>query len=263
MDCIIAAGGALAPDDPLYPYTGGKPKSLLQIGERTMLEHIVAALQGSRSVEEIIVAGLEEKDAPAALLDLKRPPIFLPEQGKLLENVRAGMHWVSEHRPQTNLLLFCTSDIPLLNTSVVDSFIDACRPFDRLIYYNVVTRENMERRFPGSNRTFVRLKDASVAGGDILLAHTRVMQANPGLWQALVDGRKQAWKLARIVGLWTVFKLLIGQLSLAEVERLAGKLAGEPVRIFNSPYPELAMDVDKPAQVEVLQRALSTSAPHP
>ncbi|HSM58227.1 MAG TPA: nucleotidyltransferase family protein [Candidatus Sulfomarinibacteraceae bacterium] len=261
MDCIVAAGGTLAPDDPLYPYTKGKPKSLLQLGQQTMLEHIVAALRGSRYVDDIIVVGLDRDQAPPSLLELTRPPIFLGEQGKLLQNMRSGFEWVAANHPEARTVLLSTSDIPLLNASIVDNFVDACRPFDRLAYYNVVTRETMEKRFPNSNRTFVRLKGLSVAGGDLMLAKTRVIHSNPELWQALIDGRKQAWKLARIVGLWTVFKLLIGQLSLAEVESKASKLVGEPVRILNSPYPELAMDVDKPAQVEALHYALSAAAP--
>lgn len=262
MDCIIAAGGATAPGDPLYPFTNGKPKSLLQLGQQTMLEHIVGALRRSRYVDDIIVTGLNREEAPLPLLEPERPPLFLGEHGKVLENVHAGLQWVLDNHPESETVLISTADIPLLNTGVVDSFVDACRPFDHLVYYNVVTRENMEKRFPNSNRTFVRLKGMSVAGGDLILAQTRVIHSNPELWQALVDGRKHAWKLARIVGLWTVFKLLIGQLSLAEVESLASKLAGEPVRILNSPHPELAMDVDKPAQIDVLRRALSAAGSH-
>ena len=35
MDCVITAGGVPKPDDPLYVYTQGKPKALLEINGRS------------------------------------------------------------------------------------------------------------------------------------------------------------------------------------------------------------------------------------
>ena len=59
MHCLILAGGVVRPDDPLYPYTKGNPKALIDMGGRTMLERVVEALQASSYVEDILVVGVE------------------------------------------------------------------------------------------------------------------------------------------------------------------------------------------------------------
>ena len=38
MHCLIIAGGTVRPEDALYPYTHGRPKALIDMGGRTMLE---------------------------------------------------------------------------------------------------------------------------------------------------------------------------------------------------------------------------------
>jgi hypothetical protein len=107
--------------------------------------------------------------------------------------------------------------------------------FDHLVYYNLVTRETMETRFPQSKRTFVRLRDAEVAGGDILLVKSTVVASNESLWQALTDARKHAWRLARLVGLGTLFRLLTRRLTISEIEATASRMFGAPVRVLAQP----------------------------
>lgn len=260
MDCIIAAGGNIVPNDPLFHYTKGKPKSLLEFGGHSMLEYVLRAVQGTRDIERIVIIGVEETDAPSALRESKASLTFLPDMGGLVQNIHTAINHVSQRQPDPGPLLLTTADIPLLSSSVLAQFIDSCRPFDRLAYYNLVSRETLEQAFPNSRRTFVKLKGMEVAGGDLVLAHPRIIHTNPDLWEAMYDARKHAWRLARLVGPWTILKLLTRQLTIEEIESLAGRLIGEPVRIINSPYAELAMDVDKPHQVELVRGALEHRA---
>ena len=45
MHCLIIAGGTVRPEDALYPYTHGRPKALIDMGGRTMLERVVGTLK--------------------------------------------------------------------------------------------------------------------------------------------------------------------------------------------------------------------------
>jgi hypothetical protein len=92
-----------------------------------------------------------------------------------------------------------------------------------------------------------------VAGGDILIARPEVAETNPEIWQSLANARKHAWRLARIVGLGTLARFLLHRLSLADAEAAAERLVGCPVRVLVSPHAELAMDADKPHQVDLLR----------
>ena len=250
MHCLILAGGLDAPDDPLYVLTQGKPKALLDMNGRTMLERIIDALQASDSVADVVVVGLGSDMG----MRFARPVIHVPDQGSLTGNLIAGADCLHELYPDEEAFLLCTADIPTITQEIVDAFVESCRPFDRAAYYNMIRREVMESRFPHSKRTFVRLKGQEIAGGDMNIVRFDVVQNNHELLQALTNARKHAWRLARIVGWRMILKLLLRQISPSDIEDESERILGRRAKIFLSPYAELGMDADKPEQVELLRK---------
>ena len=252
MDCIVVAGGVPKEDDLLYEYTQGKPKALLDMNGRTMLERVIDALQSAQQVEEILVVGLGSDMG----MQFRRPVHHLPGTGNLVSNVIVGVEWFLERQPDLPAILTSSADIPLLTGEMIDVFIDMCRPFDHGMYYNFVTKEAMESRFPGSRRTFTRLKDGQVAGGDISLIQPSLIQVNRALWDALADARKHGWQVARAVGLRVLLKLLTRRLSFADIEELGLRLTEHPMKVILNPFAEMAMDGDKPHQIDLLREEL-------
>lgn len=255
MDCVVTAGGIPDPEDPLYRYTQGRPKALIDMEGRTMLERTMDALQTAHGVDRIVVAGLED----AMGMQFQRPvDKFLPDQGSLVGNALAGFNWLQESSGSGNMetVLFCSSDVPAITGALVDEFIARCEPFDKFVYYIFVTKQAMEERFPTSNRTYVKLKGVQIAGGDLAIGRVEVITENEALWIALTDARKHAWKLARFVGLGTLLKFITRQMSLGDAEATAARVLQNPVQIVLNPPAELAMDVDKPQQVELLRADL-------
>lgn len=259
MHCLIIAGGTVGPDDPLYGYTLGKPKTFIDMGGRTMLERVVAALQASSYVEDILVVGPDKQMVADAGLSFARPVEFLPDQGGMVPNMLGGVSWFSRNRPGTEVILGCTGDIPTLTGRVVDEFIEACRPWDKGVYYNFVTREKLEKRFPNSRRTYSRYGDIEAAGGDMLIARIDVAERNRSLLESVTKARKQPWRVANVVGLRMLLKFLLHSLSIADVEATAARALGAPVKIILDGPPELAMDADKPFQVEMLRAEFAGS----
>jgi molybdopterin-guanine dinucleotide biosynthesis protein A len=252
MHCIITAGGRPEPDDALYVYTQDKPKALLDMCGRTMLERVVDALQASRYVEDVVVVGLGSDMG----MSFQRPVYHLSDHGGMVSNVLAGIQWIEENRPGAERLLACSADIPLLTGAIIDDFVERCRPWDKAIYYNFVTREVMEKRFPGSRRTFVKLKGLEIAGGDVMIGHVSLGRGHRELWEALTSARKHAWQLARVVGLRMLLKFLFRQVSIRDIEETIGRLVNQPASVILNPYAEIAMDVDKPYQVELARKEL-------
>jgi hypothetical protein len=250
MDCIVVAGGIPGPDDPLYEYTQGKPKALLDMEGRTMLERVMDALQSAEAVERIVVVGLGSDLG----MQFKRPvDKHLPDQGGMVPNVLAGVEWLRQDKPDIEEVLFCSSDIPTITGPVVDEFVNRCRPFDKGIYYIFVTKEAMETRFPDSKRTYVQIKGMEIAGGDMAIGRVEITDANRELWVALSNARKHAWQLARIVGFVTLIRYLTHQMGPAEIEKKAASIIDAPVEVVLDPPAELAMDADKPSQVDLLR----------
>ena len=250
MHCLITAGGVAPPADPIYVLTQGKPKALLAMNGRTMLERVVDALQGAHSIQEIVVVGLGSDMG----MTFARPVAHLPDTGSLAGNILAGSQWLSEQYPTESAFVFCSADIPTITPAIVDEFVESCRPFTHDGYYTFVTREVMEARFPRSQRTFTKLKDVEIAGGDLHLTHFEVIRRNEDVLQAATNARKHAWKIAKIVGWKLIAKLLLRQLSFHEMQAEASRIVGGHVACVLSPHAELGMDADKPEQVELLRQ---------
>ena len=233
----------------MYELTQGKSKALLDMNGRTMLERVMDALQNAQNVGEIIVVGLGSDLG----MNFLGPVTHLPDHGSLLKNALAGIHKMRELHPETNLVLLCSADIPTITPEIVDDFIARCAPYDKGMVYNFVDKPTLEARFPHSNRTYVKLKDALIAGGDMTLIQGDLADSNQELWEALTNARKHAWRLARLIGLPFLLKFLTRRLSIADIETAAERITGRPAQIMLNPHAEIAMDADKPEQVLLLR----------
>ena len=257
MHCVIIAGGLPAPDDPLYAYTQGKSKALIDMHGRTMLERVVDALQNSQSIEEIVVAGLGSDQG----MTFARPVHHLADQGSLVTNARAGMIWLRQRHPtSSDRILICSADVPAITAEQIDAHIAACQPLDKSIYYIFATKETIEKRFPHSERTYVKLKGREIAGGDLVIADSDLAEGNDELFEKLTNARKHAWQLARIVGLRFLLKLLLRQISFTDIEDAVWRTIGKEAKIMLTPHAELAMDADRPDQIELLRADLARQA---
>jgi GTP:adenosylcobinamide-phosphate guanylyltransferase len=252
MDAIVIAGGLPDPEDPLYPVNGGRHKALLDVAGEPMVQWVLEALGGSSAIDRVVVVGLP----PESGITCDKPTAFLPNQEHMLDNIRSGVDEVLRQNPSARLALAVTSDIPAVTSETVDWVVETSRKTDHQLYYFVVERSLMEKRFPGSHRSYVRLKDAEVCGGDLSVVGTDIV-ADRRLWERLIAARKSAIKQASFLG-WKIFLLLLlGQLTLERAESMVSRRMEIRGRVTVSPYAEIAMDVDKPYQLEILRKDLA------
>jgi NDP-sugar pyrophosphorylase family protein len=80
MDAIILAGGIPQPEDPLYSYTNGDAKALVDIAGKPMIQWVLDALSGAKHVDNVIIVGLSPKNR----LKSKKPLYYLSNQGRML-----------------------------------------------------------------------------------------------------------------------------------------------------------------------------------
>lgn len=253
FDAVITAGGKPAPDDPLYAASNGSNKALIDIHGKPMIQWVLEAVDASRGVDRIFVVGLP------AFTDLKtqKPLILIPDQGGMLENLKAGVDAILADRPDTIHVLAGTADIPAITPAMVDWLVERVQESDDDIYYNVIRRELMDARYPASRRSFVRLKDMEVCGGDFNAIRASIVGSNTAIYQRLITARKSAFRQAALLGYDTLFFLLLHQMTLANAARQVSKRLGIKGRAIDCPYPEMGMDVDKPHQLEILRQDLA------
>jgi hypothetical protein len=87
--------------------------------------------------------------------------------------------------------------------------------------------------------------------------------ADRRLWERMVAARKSALKQASFLGWDILALLLLGRLTLERAERMVSNRIGLRGRVIVSPYAEVAMDIDKPHQLEILRRDLAARVQTP
>jgi molybdopterin-guanine dinucleotide biosynthesis protein A len=251
LDAIILAGGIPGPDDPLYDQSQGTNKSLMDVAGKPMVQWVVDALDQSASAGRLVVMGLDQNSQ----LTSEKNMAYLPDSGGILQNVLTGLEHISASDSSATHALVVSADIPGLTSEMVDWRVEAAMETPTDVDYVVVDRETMESRFPEANRSFVRLRDYEVCGGDINVVRVG-LNKNAEVWEQIVSARKSAFKQASLIGYSTLALLLAGRLDLeSAVQRVTDRL-GISGSVHVSPFAEVAMDIDKPHQLEILQADL-------
>jgi hypothetical protein len=69
----------------------------------------------------------------------------------------------------------------------------------------------MEKRFPGSKRSYFKLKEGKFCGSDINMFSTGLVGHYHPAWHTIVDSRKSILKQASLIGLDTLLILALGK----------------------------------------------------
>jgi CTP:molybdopterin cytidylyltransferase MocA len=254
IDAILAAGGEIQPDDPLYTLTQGRPKALLPVAGRPMAQWVLNALAASPRIGRVVVIGLT---AEYGLTCGDKPIDYIPSAGGLVENARAGLARVAQLNPQAKWAVWASADVPAVRAEHIDWLIETCSQTDHEFYYNVIERSVMEKRYPASRRTYTHLKDGAVCGGDVNVLATQLASADNPLWNKITLARKSVFRQAALIGFDTLLWLALRRLTLEQAEKIASERMGLRGRAIRCPYAEIGMDIDKPFQYEILLKELS------
>ncbi len=253
MDVVVLAGGKLEEADPLYPLIPSdapKFKAFLSIQGKPMLQWVLDVLSRSSMVDNIVLVGQPETNGFTST----KPITFLADSGNLVENIISGVMRSSELNPSSSHTLIASGDIPMVTPEMVDWVIDHAEGHKVDLVYHVITQEVMEARFPGSNRTFAPLKGMRVCGGDLNVISHSVVKENTEVWKRLTDARKSVFKQAAIFGPRLLIGLLLRQLELEKLAVYLGDRLGLRAKAVVCPYAEVAMDIDKPHQLELIRQ---------
>lgn len=252
MDALVAAGGMLTPQDPLFTLANGKTKAHIDVAGKPMAQWVLDALSEAQEIENVVIVG----QTPDSGFTCAKPLSFVPDQHGMIDNIRAGTREIMSRNPQAEYVLIATGDIPAVTPEIIDWQVNNTKNERADIYYHVIDRETMEARFPNSKRSYVKLKDMEVCGGDMNIASVEMVLAKEGPWDKLAAARKSALRQAALVGFDTLLYMLLRRLDLqggvAQISKRLG-ITGQGVLC---PYAEVGMDIDKPFQLEILRAEL-------
>lgn len=249
LDAIVLAGRG-GDSDPLAQATGHAHKALLPLNGRPMLSHVLDALRDSGCVRRIHLVGVGSQELP--MQDLL-PTTYLPDAGGILENLLSGIASVGDQE----MVVICGADVPLLTPAAIRDLVEQCHQQPAGLYYPIVSQGDMERRYPGSGRSFRHFVEGSYCGGDLLVVSPQVIGRNAAFLRRMSSNRKTAWGMVKLMGLGVALRFLCKRLRIRDLEERGATILGCRCIAIVSPYAELAMDVDGPQHLEVVLATLA------
>jgi 2-phospho-L-lactate guanylyltransferase (CobY/MobA/RfbA family) len=232
---LILAGGYA--DAEMQAKYSVRYRAEILLAGKVMVQYIVDALSQASRVSGICMVG----DIECENVDK-----VVPDQGSLVENLIAGV----EECSGSDSVLVATADIPLLTAEAVDDFIERCLGLDVDFCYPIISKETIEKRFPNMHRTYARLAEGTFTGGNIVLVRKKFILEHADLIRQVMEARKDKIRLAKLIGIGTLFRTLVSQMlwagaiNLCYLECTVGRIMHAKVKVVESPYAEIGADID-------------------
>ena len=255
---VALAGGILEPDFREAGYCVAN-KAYLPVGDALMLERVLRAFRGAKATGDIRIVTPPGAFARAFAQRASTLCEAIVEPGPgLIESVIAGCAGLAP----AQMVIVTATDLPLLTPSIVDAFADAARAVCGScdIGYGFVSKAAHVARYPQVRHTWVRLKEGVFCGGGMSVMRAGAVQQVADLLHRVAALRKTPLRLALLFSPMTLLRMLFTGVSVAELEQRADELSGLRCRGVRCDEPELAVNVDRLADLRVVENILKGSA---
>ena len=238
--------------------TGVEHKALIPVGGTPMLLRVIAALAATPEVGKLVVC-IEAPELVRAL-----PGLDAACGGKLLElfdaqgspsrSVSAALaHYGAP-------LLVTTADHALLQAEWVSYFLQH-QPMGVDATVALARSEVVMAAAPDTKRTFLRFADGHFSGCNLFYFATPRAASLAALWVQVEALRKQPLKMLGLLGFGYALRYRLGWLKIGVALARLGVLSeGVRAAAVEMPFGRAAIDVDKMADLELVEDMLST--PH-
>jgi molybdopterin-guanine dinucleotide biosynthesis protein A len=261
VDIIILAGGI----NRITLFDGDAPsyKALLSFGGKPCVQYVLDALENIPEAGRVCLVGPEAELRRA----IKEPDRYeyAPGGRSFGESVFQGL----EHFRDSEGVLFVTADLPLLTSSPVANFLDLCRRkkgHDRQIFFSAVDRRHFAGAYRDAPKRCSRFRDVTVCHGNLALLTPGMLEGKGPLSREKLDAiyrnRKKTLRTCWAFGWPFAVGYILGGsfirlFTLEQVLRTASnrfRVELVPVFLYD---PEIALDVDEPADFEFAKEMLA------
>lgn len=238
----LVLAGSRGGADPVADYAGAPHKALIRLRGETLLARVVRALAAAGAERIAVISSHPGVRAEAARLGAES-----------LEEAAGPSLSVKQAAEQLGApVLVTTADHALLDPVWVERFLNDV-PDGVDVAALVAARATVENAAPGAQRTWLKLADGHWSGCNLFyLANERALSI-VDLWRRVEAERKRPWRMARILGLGMLLRFATGRLKLTDAALRLGQLAGVRAAIVPTPYGLASVDVDKPADLDLVR----------
>jgi len=233
VDALVLAGGKLKGINVENVST----KGMINLEGKPMVEYVIDALKECSEVGKVIVTV-----PPSVSLEdwAKKVDKVLVTDNSITENIYAGMSYLKSN----GFLLVISADMPLITGLAIERFLKKCEKVEADLYYPIISRDEMDKKFPKTKRTYGRFKDGDYTGGNLGLIGSKMFEKNREFFEEIYLLRKSPFKLAQLLGFGFILKFLLGLATISEAEKkLSNLLGANGVAIISD--AEVGIDVDK------------------
>jgi GTP:adenosylcobinamide-phosphate guanylyltransferase len=241
----LVLAGSRGGADPVADYAGVPAKALIEIGGKTMLARVVQALRTAGATRIGVSVSDPMVAAHAATLGVE----VLPAEAGPSASARSGLAALGTP------LLVTTADHALLEPEWITHFL-AATPAGADVTALLARRDTIEAAVPETQRTYLRFADGGWSGCNLFYLATPKANAALDLWSQVEADRKRPWRIVRRLGTGTLLRYLVGRLTLDQALVRLGAAAGISARAVASPFGLAAVDVDKPADLDLVRRLI-------
>ncbi|KRA74955.1 cobalamin biosynthesis protein CobY [Caulobacter sp. Root656] len=242
----LVLAGSRGGVDPVAAYAGVSQKGLIVLGGRTLLTRVLDALDKA-GAERIGVSTNDAALEAAVAGQATRAALSrLPSAAGPSQSVHDGAQAMGTP------LLVTTVDHALLQAEWVSDFM-ADTPADADIAILLGEEALVQAAAPTTKRTYLAFRDGRYSGCNLFYLKTPTSLRAIDLWRTVEKHRKQPWKIAALFGPVTLVRYLLGQMTLDEMVARIGRLAGVKAAAVRARHGLAAVDVDKPADLDLVR----------
>ncbi|GAB4524616.1 MAG: nucleotidyltransferase family protein [Amphiplicatus sp.] len=255
----LVLAGRRRGDDPLAEAADGEHKAFLDIAGKAMIARVIESLAATPGLGEILLAAPDDvREKLAARLDPRLAARIrrLPAEDSPAASALAAL---DANAPGTELLL-AASDHPLLTPAMIDEFLAGARRDGVDAAAACVTRETLEAAYPGAPRTFIRLRNFAFSGANLFWFKGARARPLVAFWRRIEAERKNPARMARIIGPGAGLLYLAGMLTKERALAMIEARTGVRAALVPLSVAEAAIDVDKPADLDLVRRIFARRA---
>lgn len=242
----LVLAGSRGGADPVADYAGVAHKGLIELAGRTLLARVLGALESAGAVRIGVSSGDPAIIAALSRMTPKTHVEAIPAAESPSLSVRSGAEALGTP------LLVTTVDHALLEPEWVRQFI-ADSPADVDIAVLLAPEPAVRAAAPHTQRTYLKFRDGWYSGCNLFLLRTPKALAAIDLWRSVESHRKQPWRIALLLGPTMLVGYGLGLLTLdGAIARLGRRLGVKAVAV-RTPYGLAAVDVDKPADLDLVR----------
>lgn len=262
---VVVLAGSPKERDTLMEAADVDYKALIDINGKPMINYVLEAIKDSGIASYILIVGIQK--------DIIKLPDGFDEsivefysiEGSQADKVHKTCQKLLEIAKSKDIFpeekyhfLHISGDVPTITPEIIKEF--HLKTIDHQVdfYYPVVSKSVMDKKFPNNGRSFMHLEDY-FAGGDLIIAEAEILTKRYDKIKLVTENRKSFIKGIFFASPIIFFKYILKRIKLSDVDRVLTKIFKVKSKLIISENAEIAFDVDKPYQLDIVREYLKNN----